>query len=172
LTPHPFGPSLLSRKSKIVDKLGSCTTQRTQNTRFTSLELHSYCTQVMTHTRSPKPTTKGQEPHLVNADHLERVRGTTGGVGRRRHLQRRQTKHQSTISRIHHRRGGISSNIYPHETVNKIRGGRRQAERRVVPETRRRTRRIGRGGCGGEGRGGGKRRRRRRCDGAGGCAGH
>ena len=27
----------------------------------------------------------------MNADHLERVRGTSGGVGRRRHLQRRQT---------------------------------------------------------------------------------
>lgn len=86
---------LLSQESKIVERLGSYRTQRTQNTRFTSLELHSYCPRVMTHTHThtmPKANEKGQgPPHLVNADHLERVRRTAGGVGRRRHLQHRET---------------------------------------------------------------------------------
>jgi hypothetical protein len=34
----------------------------------------------------------GQGPHLVGADHLERVRGSSGGIGRRGHLQHRQNR--------------------------------------------------------------------------------
>lgn len=75
---------------------GCCTTQRAENTQFTSLELHSYCPQVIA-THDPQSRREG---HPVSANHLERVRGSAGVIGGHRHLQRGQTKHQTTFNQI------------------------------------------------------------------------
>jgi hypothetical protein len=109
------------------------------------------------HTHDPRAKEQGQGPHLVSADHLERISRSAGRIGWRRHLQHRQANTRGpSAESVTITAGAFRRAIGPPGTgLSKGGDMGRQAERRVRTwedeEAKNRPRRLRRRGLMGDG---------------------